>query len=254
MADEQTGIVGDVSDTQADSGKAVETDGGSGADSSRPSTDAAGGASDSANGADAAGADHSDADKAAAGKEDNQEGGATQEADDKKDESVADEDPDNSPISDWESVDLGLSEEDAVDQDVLASFGKAAVDLGLTPKQAKALARWQLDAIAEARTALMETGAEELRKDWGRKSEANQQKVLSLIANIDRKIGNEAFSKALGASGATCHAGVIKGLYAIASMLSEDAMGAGKASAMPDKPETALEGIENAFREMKQRM
>lgn len=244
MADEKTGIAGDVAG--GNSGNASASDGASGADDSNTANDSAGSGADSANAA----AGSSDANQAEAdqGKENVQDDVAAQEAEQKEDAP----DPENTPISDWESVDLGLGE-DAVDGEVLKSFGKAAVDLGLTPKQARVLAQWQLDTIAESRTALLETGAEELRKDWGRKNEANQRAVLTLIANVDRKLGNDAFSKALGISGATCHAGVIKGLHAIASMLSEDAMGAGKGAPMPDKPESALEGIENAFREMKAR-
>lgn len=161
--------------------------------------------------------------------------------------------PDDLPITDWSKVDLGLPKDAAIDENVLTSFGEQACKLGLTPKQARALAAWQLEFVQNAQNELMEAGVAELRKEWGSKAQANQQAVLSLITRIDRKIGNDAFSKALDASGATRHAAVCKGLLTIASMLAEDSLGGGNA-ATPPKPETALEGIENAFKEMKGKM
>ena len=158
--------------------------------------------------------------------------------------------PDDLPITDWGKVDLGLPKDTAIDENVLASFGEQACKLGLTPKQARALAAWQLELAQNAQNELMEAGVAELRKEWGSKAQSNQQAVLSLISRIDRKMGNDAFSKALDASGATCHAAICKGLLTIASMLAEDSIGGGNA-ATPPKPETALEGIENAFKEMK---
>lgn len=158
--------------------------------------------------------------------------------------------PDDLPITDWSKVDLGLPKDAVIDESVLAAFGEQAKTLGLTPRQAKALAAWQLELAHNAQNELMEAGVAELRKEWGARAQANQQAVLSLISRIDRKMGNDAFSKALDSSGATRHAAVCKGLLAIASMLSEDSLGAGN-GAMPPKHETALEGIENAFREMK---
>ncbi len=158
--------------------------------------------------------------------------------------------PDDLPITDWNKVDLGLPKDAAIDEGVLAAFGEQAQALGLTPKQARALAAWQLELAKNAQNELMEAGVAELRKEWGNKAQTNQQAVLSLISRIDRKMGNDAFSKALDSSGATCHAAICKGLLTIASMLAEDSIGGGNA-ATPPKPETALEGIENAFREMK---
>lgn len=160
---------------------------------------------------------------------------------------------DDIPISDWSQVDLGLPDDAEVDANVLDSFGEEAIRLGLTPNQAKALAKWQLDAIAETRSRLMEEGLADLRSAWGRKAAANQRSVMTLIANVDRQMGNDSFSKALDASGATMRAAVCKGLLAIANMLSEDSMGQGGGAGFSQEPETALQGIENAFKEMRAR-
>ncbi len=158
-------------------------------------------------------------------------------------------DPDRVPITDWSTVDLGLPEGAEVDEAVLAGFGKAAVELGLTPKQARELASWQLSMITAQREALLEAGVKELARDWGGKAEANQRAVLELIARIDRLPGARGFGEALGRSGATCFPGVVRGLLAVAGLLSEDSLGGGGAAGMAAHEETALEGLENALRE-----
>ena len=157
--------------------------------------------------------------------------------------------PDNAPITKWEDVSLDLPEVAEVDRDILDSFGKTAVALGLTPNQARALANWQLEAVAGKREALMEAGIKELSREWGSRAGANQRAVLSLISRIDRDLGDESFSTALGRSGATCHAGVVRGLLAVARLLSEDSMGKAGAGARAEHDETALEGLNNALRE-----
>ena len=171
---------------------------------------------------------------------------------DKADDNAAD--MEDQPIRDWSAVDLGLPEDAAIDENVLAAFGEKSVELGLTPKQAKALASWQLELARETREAQLEAGVAELRKAWGKKADANQKAVVALLSRIDRQLGNDEFSRAIGASGAANSPAVCKGLLAIAQMLSEDTMGRGGSGDMPIKPETALEGIENAFREMKSKM
>ena len=47
-------------------------------------------------------------------------------------------DRDDMPIEDWASVELGLPE-GAADAAILEDFGRAAVDMGLTPRQARAM-------------------------------------------------------------------------------------------------------------------
>lgn len=171
---------------------------------------------------------------------------------DKADDNAAD--MENQPIRDWSKVDLGLPEDAAIDESALAAFGEKSVELGLTPKQAKALASWQLELARETHEAQIEAGVAELRKAWGRKADANQKAVVALLSRVDRQLGSDEFSRAIGASGAANSPAVCKGLLAIAQMLSEDAMGRGGSGDMPVKPETALEGIENAFREMRAKL
>ena len=125
---------------------------------------------------------------------------------------AADGDAENAPIADWSSVELGLPD-GVADAEVLADFGKAAVDMGLTPKQARALAHWQTEQIARSREQLLERGSRELAREWGGKMQVNQQAVLSLISRIDRLTGDDSFSRALGESGATCFPGVVGRLY-----------------------------------------
>ncbi len=116
------------------------------------------------------------------------------------------------------------------------------------------LASWQLELARETHEAQIEAGVAELRKAWGRKADANQKAVVALLSRVDRQLGSDEFSRAIGASGAANSPAVCKGLLAIAQMLSEDAMGRGGSGDMPVKPETALEGIENAFREMRAKL
>lgn len=159
--------------------------------------------------------------------------------------------PKDRPIKDWSKVDLKIDEGNAFfNKEVVDSFGQAAVAAGLTERQVKALVDWQLETIAKERDILVEAGAKELSKEWGNKATQNQQNILTLITNIDRQIGgNNAFSKALESCGATCHAAVMKGLLYLANAVSEDSFGASRGTSGKSKPETALEGIEEAFKQ-----
>lgn len=163
-------------------------------------------------------------------------------------EAEKDADPESQPITKWEDVDLGLPEDAAFSPELLADFGKQAVDLGLTPKQAKALAQWEHQAGLAIRQQLLEDGTAQLKKAWGNRYEANRNAAITLISQLDRELGDESFSRALNASGAACHAPIVMGLAYLASRLAEDSMG----KSQPDgaiKPETALEGLQNALAE-----
>ena len=146
-------------------------------------------------------------------------------------------------IKDWSKVKIDLPEGSPVDQTVLGDFGKAAVELGLTEKQAKALVEFQLEAIAKQKDRLMEAGIKELTKEWGSKIQENQKTVLTFIANIDRELGGNAFSKALDACGATCLPAVCKGLLHIAKSVSEDSMGRGGGAVGADQPESIEDAL-----------
>ncbi|MBQ9453445.1 MAG: hypothetical protein IJU65_09170 [Desulfovibrio sp.] len=152
------------------------------------------------------------------------------------------------PITDWSKVTIDIPEGAAIDPALMDDFGKAAVAMGLTAKQANALVNFQLEAIARSREGLMNAGARELAREWGSRASANQKAVLTLITNIDRQLGNDSFSKALNDCGATCLPAVVKGLLAVANLVSEESLGRGGAAAQPEHEETALEGLQNAFK------
>ena len=157
-------------------------------------------------------------------------------------------DPDSLPLSKWEDGAVRLPEGIEADADMLSGFGEAAVAAGLTRKQAQALVDWQTAFQQERARAQLDAGMDTLRKAWGNKAEANQKAVLGLVSRIDRALGDESFSRALGESGAARHAGVVLGLHKIASLMSEDSLGSATGAAA-EHDETPLEGLENALRE-----
>lgn len=157
-------------------------------------------------------------------------------------------DPDSLPMSKWDDGMVSLPEGIEADADMLSGFGEAAVAAGLTRKQAQALVDWQGKYLVEQARARMEKGMETLRAAWGSKAEANQKKVVGLVSRIDRALGDDSFSRALGESGATRHAGVVLGLHKLAELMAEDSLGSA-AGAAAEHEETALEGLENAWKE-----
>ncbi len=157
-------------------------------------------------------------------------------------------DADDQPIKDWSKVKIELPKEMpegvSIDQPTLDAFGKEAVKLGLSPKQAQALVSFQIDAVAKQREAFLDAGVKQLNKEWGSKASENQKAILTLIANIDREMGGKnEFSKALDACGATCFPGVCKGLLKLANAISEDSIGRGGAAGDSDQQETAYEAL-----------
>ena len=159
--------------------------------------------------------------------------------------------PDDTPLASlasWEGFDIGLPDH-VLDPAVLQSFGRAAVDMGLTPRQARALARWQTDQIAQAQARQLEAGQKELAQAWGADAQRNRDAVLGLISRIDRLTGGDAFSRALGESGAACFPGIVRGLHAVAALLAEDSTGASPGAASAPREESALDGLTNALRE-----
>lgn len=157
-------------------------------------------------------------------------------------------DPESLPLSKWEDGVVSLPEDIEADAGMLAGFGEAAVAAGLTRRQAQALVDWQTAFQKERAQAQLDAGMATLRKAWGNKAGANQKAVLGLVSRIDRALGDESFSRALGESGAARHAGVVLGLHKIASLMAEDSLGSA-AGAAEEHDETPLEGLENALRE-----
>lgn len=161
-------------------------------------------------------------------------------------------DPDAAPLTAWAADTVTMPEGVEADAELLAGFGAAAVAAGLSKKQAQALVDWQTKYIQTQAQARLDAGVQALQKAWGAKAEANQQAVLSLISRIDRLTGDDSFSRALGESGATCFPGVVRGLHRIAQLMSEDSIG-NAAGAAAEHDETALEGLENAFKESRRK-
>lgn len=159
--------------------------------------------------------------------------------------------PDDIPLTQWDEDAVRLPDGIPPDADMLAGFGEAAVAAGLTRRQAQALVDWQTAFQRERARAQLDAGMATLRKAWGNKAEANQQAVLGLVSRIDRALGDESFSRALGESGAARHAGVVMGLYRIAALMAEDSLGSA-AGAAAEHDETALEGLQNALHELRQ--
>ena len=159
--------------------------------------------------------------------------------------------PDDIPLTQWDEDAVRLPDGIPPDADMLAGFGEAAVAAGLTRRQAQALVDWQTAFQRERARAQLDAGMATLRKAWGNKAEANQQAVLGLVSRIDRALGDESFSRALGESGAARHAGVVLGLYRIAALMAEDSLGSA-AGAAAEHDETALEGLQNALHELRQ--
>lgn len=159
--------------------------------------------------------------------------------------------PDDIPLTQWDEDAVRLPDGIPPDADMLAGFGEAAVAAGLTRRQAQALVDWQTAFQQERARAQLDAGMATLRKAWGNKAEANQQAVLGLVSRIDRALGDESFSRALGESGAARHAGVVLGLYRIAALMAEDSLGSA-AGAAAEHDETALEGLQNALHELRQ--
>lgn len=154
-------------------------------------------------------------------------------------------DADNLPIKDWSGVgDLGI-DRDKCDQAMLASFGKPAVELGLTPAQARGLVKWQAEYAKASQEASLARESEALRAAWGQSHDANLRAVVNLCARLDREPGLEGFTEALRMSGAAGNAVVVRGLHVLAGTLGEDR--AGSLSGSGSAPETPYDGIVAAF-------
>ena len=172
-----------------------------------------------------------------------------------KDEPKDEPKEEDQPIKDWSKVKLDIPEGASVDKAAVDAFGKAAVEMGLTPKQANKIVGLQLELIAQAKERMYDAGIKELNKEWGGKFAENTQAVLTLISSVDRELGGSGtdFSKALEACGATLFPSVCRGLLHLARATSEDSFGRGGAAAQAEHEETALEGLKAALEESRRR-
>lgn len=155
-------------------------------------------------------------------------------------------DPDDEPILDFAKVDLGLGEA-PVDKEVLAAFGEQCVSLRLTPKQARALCGFQMEAFQKARQRLTSESVQTLQKEWGKDAEANQHIINNLIDRVDEQLGGSEFRNAIEDSGAACYAAFARGLLACAQLVSEDRLGPVSGQNTPARDESAEDGLRAVF-------
>lgn len=198
--------------------------------------------------ADAAPANATPQDAAAQGAANNEPQPADQNPGQSTEAGILKNDPEQLPISDWSKVDLGLDESTPVDAELLASFGEEAIKLGLTPTQARGAVQWQIAAMKAAYGRHQEAQYNELKKAWGNQFQANKERVINMITTIDRKVGDEAFSRALAACGALDNAQAVQGMLVLAGMIAEDSTGSGTQKDTGPSTETAEQGIEAMYK------
>lgn len=162
-------------------------------------------------------------------------------------------DPSTQPITDW--ANSGVNTEGLnFEPEVWDSFGRQAVELGLTPKQAESLARWQLDMIGERQAVIKEKNFNEIKSEWGTNAGAFQSRCNNLVSRIDRALGKGSrFSQALDATGASANADFVRGLLVIANALGEDRGSTPGQDFIKPVTEDALSGLQAAFAQARSR-
>lgn len=163
-------------------------------------------------------------------------------------------DPLDAAIADWSKVKLeGLP--DNAPLDVIASFGKeVAQELGMSQRQAEAAIRWELKKHDEFQKQFFETNNAELDRLWGQNRQLNLSRVNKLVASVCSQKGLEGFEDALYQTGAANSAVILNGLLAIANLVGEDKTGAGGASGASVQPQTAYEGIMEAYKQARSQL
>ncbi len=165
----------------------------------------------------------------------------------------AQSDSGDNPLTEWSDSILDLPKDAGIDPDMVASFGKAAIDMGLNAKQAKALASWQMQAVNDCMAARLEEQQARLRELWGSNTKANSLKLQEQIRLLDRQKGFEGIAQALDQSGATNNAVVLNALFRLLERYSEAGGVRSVGSASAPETETELEGIRRAFAEARAR-
>lgn len=158
-------------------------------------------------------------------------------------------DPADNPLTEWSDSILDLPKDAGIDPDMVASFGKAAIGMGLNAKQAKALASWQMQAVNDCMAARMEAQKAKLQELWGSNTRPNCLKLQEQIRLLDRQKGFEGIAQALDQSGATNNAVVLNALFKLLGRYSEASGMKSYGSAPSPETETELEGIRRAFAE-----
>lgn len=147
--------------------------------------------------------------------------------------------------ADWENLIKVLP--DGADAALVGRFAETARAQGLSVEQAKSLMAWQLSEVSALREQMTERGRAELAREWGEHAEANRQAALNVLTRIDRQLGNDAFSRAIGESGVACYPGFVRGLLALAGYMSEDSLKTAAIQGPSAQAETALDGLREIF-------
>lgn len=146
---------------------------------------------------------------------------------------------------DWENLIKVLP--DGADAALVGRFAETARAQGLSVEQARSLMAWQLSEVSALREQMTERGRAELAKEWGEHAEANRQAALNVLTRIDKQLGNDAFSRAIGESGVACYPGFVRGLLALAGYMSEDSLKTAASQGPSAQAETALDGLREIF-------
>lgn len=148
----------------------------------------------------------------------------------------------------WEGLAAHIPPDSGIDPELVSDFGKRAQAAGLKPEQAKDLIDWQLEAVKKAQARAVEAGMASLKKEWGADTDKNLRQALETVTFIDRKLGSDSFSKAIGKYGVACDADFVRGLHAIAGLIAEDSLGQKADQAGAVTQETALDGLKDLFK------
>lgn len=153
---------------------------------------------------------------------------------------------DGDPGQEWRDLAAHLPENADIDPAIVEDFTKIASSMNLDPEQGRKLIDWQLNAVRQAQEKMKADGLKNLEKDWGRNLESNLNKALGVVSLVDRKLDGK-FSASIARFGIANDEAFARGLYAIAQMLGEDSIGVSSGAPEPEKPETALEGLQKIF-------
>lgn len=156
-------------------------------------------------------------------------------------------DPADRPPSSPDDIRLSFPEGVDVDQNINLDFRELCVQNGISPRQAQALADWQMRLDREYAARQKAAVDDALRRRWGAETEANRMAALDVAQHLDRKLGGDRLSSLLnGPLGS--NPVLYETLHLISTMISEESLG----STSPDAPverETPLDAYKALFRE-----
>ena len=156
-------------------------------------------------------------------------------------------DPDALPAAQPEDIVLVFPEGVEVDPEINRDFRRLCVDVGLSRRQAQALADWQMRLDREFAQRQTEAADAELRQRWGAATDANRRAVRDVVQRLDRKLGDDRLSAFLGGPAGNVPV-LVEALHLVSTMIGEDSLG----TTSPDAPvlkETPLDAYAGMFRE-----